>query len=944
MIATFSRFSYVFRWPLALVMLVCTGLVVMLGGGRFSEFSSQVASFSDDPATFQAQPMDPRPEVFIDSDEPGLLALYDIEREYVPEDIILIAFEESEHPHGAFSPESLQTVARLTEKLGRVPYVRHVRSLTQSPWIRWGAIENDEDGLLVTDLFENAPQTYSDDERLTRMIAVLGARRSVELVGEEEVRRVLGPDARFEDHIGEPRLLDGIISNDGRTTALQVQVLRPRVGIEALDGAFGDDLYAKAVAPALYAAGAQWEAFVDIQEIVAEETGHEFHVTGLPRWQHNFQEAATKDMRFTGLMFVVVGVVMFVAFRRVSAVLLPYIIIAASVGGMMGAILLTGELFNNITAMMPSVLTAIGVADSVHLLAAYFVLRPEYDDKRALLIEVIRRNAVPVFLTTVTTAIGFASLMSSSVVPVRHFGLAGAVGAVVTYMLSMTLIPALLSLIPVRRSGKEAAPKEQRPSGRIARALVRFTIRKRRSIVISTLALVAVSVVGIARLEVNADFTSWFGDDNPTVEDLLWLEGHLGGTRGLEVVFEGPPPPTDELGESARAARIEELTIATLDTSAPLSQSDRAELARLEEEQQRVDRGRIAISSEFIDALDRFERRLVAESRDRESPLSIFTDVESPLDVLRKMHQAQNESLGSYYRVPSANDVPEGARAPSVMRDPVLGTEDLIPGQTASSLLSQYYLQYENGAKPTESLSRLVRPDQRGFRLVARMTQAPTATQLAAFDRIDAIAQEEFPQIAGSVEEVAAGQALSTMTVTGREYLNSHMLVRFSTSLATSMAIALVAISLLIAVVFRSVKLGLVSMIPNVVPLVVPLAFFGFWDLPLDAPAVVVAAIALGICVDDTIHFLIRFSEAQRQGCDTQASIQYVFDEAGIPLTLTTIALMAGFAVVALSDFRPNFLVGQLALVMIGLAWVADFIVTPAVLSYFGRSDSPSKD
>ncbi len=886
---------YRLRWLLSAVMLASTLGLVAGGGSRVGGFFDKISAFSDDPDAFEREPMDPRPEVFIDPDDPGLLALYDLERRYIPEDVVLVAFEEPDAPWGVFSTEALEKVARLTERLKSVPYVRNVRSLTRSPWIRTGDSTTEDDAeLLLTDLFERPPSSYTDDERLRRMIAVLGAEGAASLAGEDEVRRLLGPGARFSDHVGEPRLLGGVVSEGGRTTALQVQILRPSIPVEVLDETFGSDAYAKAVAPALHAAGAQWGAFAEIQKIAEEEGG--LHLTGLPRWQRNFRDTAMRDMRFTGLMFVVIGLVMFVAFRKFSAVALPFLVVFSSIAGMMGAILLTGELLNNMTAMMPSVLAAIGVADSVHLIAAYFALRPRFGDKRTLIVEVLRRNFTPVLLTTATTAIGFASLTSSSVLPVRYFGVAGAAGALLAYLLSMTLVPALLSLLPPGKPQPGHRSEAEGPSSR-SRGWIAFTVRRRVPIVVGALVVTAMSGFGILQLHVNSDSKSYFPPGNETLDDLLWMEERLGGTTQLEIVFEGPDDNSIEDGS---------------------------------------DKSPISVSPEFIAAFDRFERRILEEAADPSSPLSVITKTESALDVLRKMHQVQNGNLGAYYRVPTDADIPDEARLPQVIRDPVLGTTTEVPGQSAASLVAQYYLQYGNGARPTEGLSRLVAADGQGMRLSVTMQQAPSRAQLQAFDRLDALARAEFPELAGSRQEVAAGDALATMAVTGRQYLDAHMITRFSLSLVTSLSLALALISLVIGLVFRSAVIGLVSMIPNVLPLAIPLGFLGFVGAPLDAPAVIVAAIALGICVDDTIHFLSRFVEGRRAGYDVERALVHVVDESGLPLTVTTVALVLGFGVVALSDFKPNVLIGELAVAMIGLAWAADFIVTPAVLSLFG--------
>jgi len=133
-------------------------------------------------------------------------------------------------------------------------------------------------------------------------------------------------------------------------------------------------------------------------------------------------------------------------------------------------------------------------------------------------------------------------------------------------------------------------------------------------------------------------------------------------------------------------------------------------------------------------------------------------------------------------------------------------------------------------------------------------------------------------------------------------------------------------------------------MVPNVLPLVLPLAVFGLLGLPLDGPAVIVATIALGVCVDDTIHLLTKFTDARKRGIGTRDAIQQSFRQVGAALTWTSLTLVLGFAIVSQSAFRPNMLVGALGATMVALAWVADMIVTPAVLGLLLPEETKPKE
>jgi predicted RND superfamily exporter protein len=285
--------------------------------------------------------------------------------------------------------------------------------------------------------------------------------------------------------------------------------------------------------------------------------------------------------------------------------------------------------------------------------------------------------------------------------------------------------------------------------------------------------------------------------------------------------------------------------------------------------------------------------------------------------------------------------VPASARKPSAIVDDVLEETVYIPAQDASSLISQYYLQYENGAKPTENLSALLTPDRSVFRISARIDAAPTSTTLAAFDRIREIAREHFPDIAGSKDDVASGAALSSLTLTGKQYLFTNMMDRFTTTLIVSFSLALSVIVVLITVVFRSIRLGLASLIPNVLPIAAPLGFLGLVGIPIDGPAILVASVALGVCVDDTIHLFAKFAQARGDGLSVSDSLERAFRLVGGALTWTTVVLVIGFGTLTLSSFQPNAAIGYMGSIMIALAWLADFLLVPAVMGYLYREETP---
>jgi len=936
--ARFSELVYRFRWPSALLALLFSFGVFAFGMGIVNAFTAKVDALGNYAEASPPQLFDMRTDIWFVEDDPALNAYYELEDRFVAEDIVFVGFEDTNDPWGAFGPESLATIARLTTELEKIPYVRSVRSLTSNPWIREAEVAPGEIGLLVGDLFENDPTTYTETERLERMVAILGADRAADIAGEEPVRDLLGPEADFDDFIGEPRLVGSIISDNGQATALQVQVLRPRTTEASRDEIFGADHDRHwEVGPSLYSARVQGEAALAIQALVGAETGYAFHVGGQPVVQQHFLDVGMADMGYTVLVFAMLGVALGLIFRRTFGVALPLIIVFSSIFGMMGSVFATGFLMNNLTAMLPNILTAVATADAVHLVTAYILLRPQHSDKRSLIEAVIRENALPVSLTSITTAIGFFSLASSSLGPLREFGVAAGVGTLLAYVLSMSVIPALLSLIPVGPA-VEAKPVVTR-SNRWSDALAAFVVRRRRPLIWAAAGTIFLAVAGMSQVHLTSDMRMMFGEDDPVSSDIVWIDENIGGTGDLEILFHGPEASEDAVAVNARQARISELEIRNLESK--LTGPERTELDGLNADHAAYLDGRIAESAAFLARADAFERRLLEKATNPESPLRVIISIDSALSVLRKMNQVQNGNSGAHYRLPTEADISEDSRQASVIYDDIEETAILIPGQNASTLMSQYYLQYENGAKPTENLSTFITPDRRILRLVVRTSTDTSHLMRDAYDEVRLLAATEFPDIAGTPEQVASGDAKSTMNLTGRFYMNMYLFKTFATTLITSMSIALALITVLIGLVFRSARVALVSMVPNVLPIALPLGALGLLGIPLDGPAVIVATVALGVVVDDTIHFLTHYTQSIRNGESSENAIRMTFRHVGPALTWTTIGLVVGFSMLSLATFRPNVLIGLLGAIMISLAWLADFTLTPALLSALSDGESP---
>jgi predicted RND superfamily exporter protein len=661
---------------------------------------------------------------------------------------------------------------------------------------------------------------------------------------------------------------------------------------------------------------------------VTARSPYQFRLGGVPIFERNFEETGMADGLYVPLMFLVLMLALFIMFRNLLGVFVPILVVFISVMAMIGTSFANGNMLNNLTMISPNMLTAVAIADAIHLVASWFMLRPNYSDKSKLMVEVIRKNALPVFLTSVTTAIGFYTLTLSEITPVKLLGMTAGMGTLAAYVLTMAMVPALLSLVPHRQDKVKVTSiskvfNEQRSSWYSA-----LVMRLRKPIAVLAIALIVISFYGLKNIHLDTDFRSMFPESNKTMSHFNWIETKLGGVGDLEIVFDG----INEDDASLKLSAAEEDRLATLklkkavfvnkvEEGTTFNKEDVKELVLLDAKDDIYQLSRIGVNAKFLKDLNHFEIRLREEMAIKGSALSIVTDIVSPLDILRKMHQVQHENNSSFYRVPQESDVPESFRKETLEFDEFTEEWSLTPKQEVANLVAQYYLQYENGARPGENLSNQLSSNRQHFRMQARIEQAPSLVQLEAFDQIRNIAENEFPEL---------GKRLK---ISGKSLLFARTSRMFDVGFTKSLGVALLLITLIIGLIFKSPRLAMISVVSNVLPIMLPLSFFGILGIPLDGPAILISSVALGVCVDDTIHFFTKYVEAKKQGKTDEQSIAYVIHQTGAAITITSVVLVIGFMTMLLSDFAPNLMMGVLATVMIAIAWFSDFTITPALLA-----------
>ena len=437
------------------------------------------------------------------------------------------------------------------------------------------------------------------------------------------------------------------------------------------------------------------------------------------------------------------------------------------------------------------------------------------------------------FLASLTTALGFLSMNFSEVPPYRHLGNFVAFGVFASFVLSVTFLPALLSLLPVR------APKDRRLRTPTMSLLADSVLRYGKALIWGWLVIVAAMSLAIPRNELNDVLVHFFDKSVEFRQDTDFMDERLSGNTLIEYSLEAPV----EGG-----------------VTDPLFLADVAKFAEWYRGQPPV--------------------RHVA----------VVTD------TFRQLNKSMHGDDPAAYRIPESKE-----------------------------LAAQFLVLYELSLPEGLNLNNQIDRSRSATRVTISAETLSSQELLELNARAEAWLKENAPQVGG-------------VNSTGPAALFAYIGQRNIRAMVVGTMVVLLAISAILLFALRSLRLGLVSIAPNLVPAVLG---FGVWGLTVGQVGLslsVVVAMTVGIVVDDTVHFLGKYRRARHEyGQGPEEAVRYAFDTAGRAMFTTTVVLVAGFLILVFSPFVPTAQVGILTAMIIGFALLADLTLLPALLTALDR-------
>jgi predicted RND superfamily exporter protein len=706
-------------------------------------------------------------------EESKILTDYDnFRRTFGNDDGIVIVFKDE---NGIFNKKALQSIENITEALWKTKYIARVDSLSNYQYIH--SNPDDAEDIVVEDFIQNIQKATPK---------YLAERKEIAL--------------------SDSLIVESLISKDGTTTMISAR-LTPKVNDESDKSLEIMDLLDEILAPE------------------RERTGYKYWINGGPPLNKAFVTIGTSDaMTFTPLVLLASFLLLLFLFRRLSGALIPLGIVIFTFLLVLSVQVILGYKLNNFTANLPVFVVAIGIADAVHIYSVWLLHKREGDVNEIAVLRTMEKNFLPIFLTSLTTAIGFATLTISEVIPVLTLGIATASGAVLAFVISVVWMPSMLLLLkkPVKQEAIEQVSQTK------SLGYGKFIVKNNKKIVLFTSVVFTLLALGITQVKVDSNTMRYFDKEVEIRKSAEFQMNNLTGPMGYEIVI-----------DSGVKDGIK--------------------------------------NPNFMKSVEAFYKEF-------QEKFPEVRHLSSLVDTVKRFNK-------------------------------VVDGKDEIPNN--SNLIAQYLLLYSLSLPQGMEINDKMDINEQKLRISGQMDIVDTSKDL---------------EMIAYIENWWKKTAYSAK-VEGQTYMFAHMQKDVTNTLIYSLSLALVLVTLVMFLIFRRLKLLWVFILPNILPVLLVVGLMGWIGITIDIGVAIAGAIILGVAVDDTIHFLVKYFDARKRGLNMEDTFDEVLRYAGKAILFTTIILSVAFSLFIFSEFSPNQNFGIVTAFALVIAFVVDLLLLPALLS-----------
>ncbi|HDO26569.1 MAG TPA: RND family transporter [Bacteroidetes bacterium] len=574
----------------------------------------------------------------------------------------------------------------------------------------------------------------------------------------------------------------------------------------------------------------------DLIDAFGKKYNLDIHYSGLPYIRTvTSQKVKNELLLFSFLSLVIASILLFILFRTGRAVLFAMIVVVISVIWALGFIVLFGFKVTILTGIIPPLIIVIGVENSIFLLNKYLSEYREHGNKMKALSRMISLIGNANLLTNATTAAGFAAFIITSNELLIEFGIIASVNIMVTYLLSLFLLPILFSFFPVP-SAKHMKHLEKSWVSHIVSYVISIVLTRRKLIYILTFIFVGGGIIGILKLKTTGNVVDDISKKDKLYKDLMFLEKNFKGVMPLEIVVD------------------------TKKKNGVLRLSTLRKLDRLQDT--------LATYNEFS------------------KPVSV-------VEIVKAAKQAFYHGNPRMYALPNNQE-----------KNFILGYVPELGKHNKKSIIDAFVDTAFSKTRISVQMANI------GSNDIEKILNS-------LHPKIDSI----FPPSKYNV--ILTGT--SVVFLKGTNYLVKNLFM--------SLALAVVVITLLMALIFSSARMILISLIPNIIPQIMTAGMMGYFGISIKPSTILIFSIALGISVDNTIHFLSRYRlHLKRHEWKIKESVIAALKETGYSMIYSAIVLFFGFFIFTLSSFGGTEALGYLVSFTLVVALFSNLFVLPSLL------------
>ena len=646
------------------------------------------------------------------------------------------------------------------------------------------------------------------------------------------------------------------------------------------------------------------------------DTSLDIHITGLPIAEDQFGYEMFVQM---GVAAPLAGLAIFVLlwyfFRNLVLIAAPMIVAMATVIIIMGSLIGSGYTVHIMSSMIAIFLMPIAVVDSVHILSEFADRYKKGDNVKEVLTRVMQHLYKPMLFTSLTSAVGFFSLLLTPIPPVKVFGAFIGSGILLAFILTIFFIPVYISRMSEQAiANLHIAVTRLEQNGVMSNALVslgRHARQKGKFIIPAFMLLLALSVQGISRIEINDNPVNWFKADHQIrIADKV-LNEHFAGTYDAWLVFNAldnsEGEAVEDFHQQLQQAKRAGLDVSTIEQHWQENSVDQQLLVLVDELSFTAEGHHLEITEKMLASIE-----LILQQRKAFMRPELLT-------WLSELQQ-QLVATGLVGKVNAITDIVK-----TVNRELQSGqAQDFaIPGSSAA--VAQTLLQYQSSHRP-QDLWHFVNTDYNRALLWLQMTSGDNQHMAAVVDWLDDYLEKHPPPVALNAQWA------------GKSYLNIVWQDLMVSGMLSSLLSSFVIVFFMMVLLFRSLKYGVLAMLPLTFTITLIYGLIGWAGKAYDMPIAVLSALTLGLSIDFAIHFLQRTRELRSELGSMKQALQQMYYEPGRAISRNAIVIAIGFTPLLLSPLVPYITVGFfLASIMLVSALVT-LVLLPALLTLTDRS------